>query len=83
MFVLMISAFYKKNYHLTLILILVLKIHNRVDDADEFVHYHVNTLMDVLLVDLYKLILVHRDMHDRDVHGHDDHDDRDDHDDHL
>lgn len=40
--------------------------------------------MDVLLVDLYKLILVHRDIHDHDVHDHDDHGVQGgDHDDHL
>lgn len=71
------------NNDLTLILILVLKIHSQVDDADEFVHYHVNILKDVLLVGLYKLILVHRGMHDRDVHDHDGHGGHDVHDDHL
>lgn len=76
---LMIKCFSNINYNLTLILIQVLKIPNQVDDVDEFVHYHVNTLMDVLLVDLYKLILVHRDMHDHDVHDHDDHGVHDDH----
>lgn len=77
------SNIYILKNNLTLILILVLKIPNLVDDADELVHYHVNILMDVLLVDLYKLILVHPDMHDLDVHDHDDHDDHDVHDDHL
>lgn len=80
----MISAiFLYINYDLTLILVLVLKIPNQVDDADEFVDLHVNILMDDLLVDLYKLILVHRGMHDRDVHGHDGHGGHDVHDDHL
>lgn len=81
----MVSAiFLYKLVDLTLILILVLKIHNQVDDVDEFVHYHVNILMDVLLVDLYKLILVHRGIHDHDVHDHDDHGVQGgDHDDHL
>lgn len=40
--------------------------------------------MDVLLVDLYKLILVHQGIHDRGVHGHDGHGVQGgDHDDHL
>lgn len=64
---------------LTLILVLVLKIPNQVDDADEQLHYHVNTQMDVLLVDLYKLVLAHLGMHDRDAHDHDVHDDHGDH----
>lgn len=35
--------------------------------------------MDVLLVDLYKLVLAHLGMHDRDAHDHDVHDDHGDH----